>query len=227
MAHVASAEQRRQHANYAAGVLSAAASRRTSPTDRPIGVSCAWASDMMRVQAALWTRAGAQADPEGTFFTYADRVLRAAASATPSASGLLERAREAYTGAAMMLNVPLVLPRTEGLSDLTDVDLTGLPALVTGGRDPSEFVPATVMQAANRNLNPVVRTRMVLHAYLVDVAHRTGDTLMVSAAARLAALDDLTGNLSDPHAILTAAVRLLGPIEEVRLRPYLRQAGLG
>jgi len=226
MPHIATADQRRQHALYAASALSDAASRRASEPDKAVALACAFAADNYRVQAALWTRAGARSDSYGAFFAMADKVLRSAANATPLVSGLLERSRESYVQACSALNVPLVLPRGENLSGLSDVNMAGLRDLVTSGRPPEEFVASTLLEAARTNLYPAVRTRMTVHAYLVDVAHRSGDTAMVSAAARLAALDDLTGHLDDPTAVLTFSVKFLGPVEEVRLRPYMRKAGI-
>lgn len=223
---VATAEQMRAHASAVAATLGHASVGRAQVGDATTALACQWIADVNRVAVALWNRAGVTADTHAVFFDLAEKVLTAAGDvnvdAGAPAAALLTEVRAAFSQACAALNIPLVFPPATHLGTLyTPVDLRAMREQILHGATPAEYVAAKLAQA--RTSPGPVGFRAGVDAYLVDAAARTGDDLMLTAAARMIALSTLPP-ATDASA-LTAAVReLLGPVEWVRAQPYVAGA---
>lgn len=230
---LASSAELRAQATAAAGVFTESSVGRARDGDQNAALACQWVGDVNRVVAALWARAEATADPYSQFFALAEQVLTAAdhvaagIDAGRSAPVLIFELRAAFAKACAAADVRLVFPQAPHLTSLRGpVDLAAMRDKILGGSDPQEFVAGRIASAAAFD-GEVNALRFALDAYIVDVATRTGDSLLVTAAARLIALNESapreTATLTD---LTSAAKRILGPIEWVRLQPYLSQTAV-
>lgn len=222
------AEQRAQSA-AAANLFTEASETRAALGDPEGAIACQWTGDMHRVAAALWTRAGAEADPQGYFFALAQTVLEAAATSPHSGSRpseLIVTLRAELARACTGVGAPLVFGSAAHLDPLGGpVDLDGMRVTLIGAHTPESFVLAQLN--AVRAAGPSVALRAALAAYVVDVAAACGDTAMITAVAKLVAVDSLAPRGSaEAGQVKAAAKRVLGSTEWTRLQPYLRRAGI-
>lgn len=228
--HVATADQMRAQAAKVAAIMTEASVGRAQVGDATTALACQWVADVNRVMGALWNQAGVTADPHATFFDLAERVLTAAdtvdVAAGAPASALLSEVRTAFSQTCMALNIPLVFPPATHLATLyTPVDLRAMREQILRGTDEAGFVAGRLEQA--RAASGPTALRLALDAYLVDVAARTGDELLLTAAARMIALAVAAPpDTSDTAQVTQAARTILGPVEWVRAQPYLVRAGL-
>lgn len=198
--------------------------------DATTALACQWVGDVHRVSAALWNRAGVTADPYATYFDLAEKVLTAVdpADVAPGApaSAILAEVRSAFSQECAARNLPLVFPAATHLGTLyTPVDLRQLREQILRGDDPARFVQQRLEQA--RTASGATPMRLVIDGYLVDVAARAGDELLLTAAARIVALSyTAPPDTTDAVGVAAAARDLLGPVEWVRAQPYLASAGL-
>ena len=227
--HVTSPADLRAHDTAVANIFTEAATSRAQAGDPATALACQWVGDIHRVTAALWARVSAHADPHQEFFSLAEQVLMAA-DQVPTGNGstasvLLAELRSAFSQACTMLNVPLVFPAAGHLTPLTQlVDLNDLRGQVLGGMEPDGYV--TYRLTGAHHASPAGMVRMALEAYVVDVAERAGDVMLLTAAARLVAFELNAPRTGDDRAVLVAvAQRILGPIEWVRAGEYLQRAG--
>ena len=186
---------------------------------------CQWVADVHCVVGALWNMATVTADPYGRFFALAERVLTAADNVSTDtetpASVLLADVRASFTQAANGLNIPLLFAPATHLATLySPVDLRTVREQVLRGADTAAFVDAALDHAEQTSGAAAVRS--AVDAYLVDVAARTGDDLLLTAAARMITLGQMApAGTADPAEVTRAAEALLGPVEWVRAQPYL------
>lgn len=225
--HVATAAEHRAQAVAVANMLAEVSVTRAEHGDLPAAVACQWVGDVHRVVAALWGRAAGQSDPHQQFFAMAEQALTAAdqvpAREPASGAALIAELRAAFTSACSQLNLPLVFPQAGHISS-SPVDLTCVRDDVLGGAAPADAVERRL--AAARQAGGARGLRLALEAYMVDVAHRTGDDLMLTASARIHALAAAApADLADVPAVESAGKRILGPVEWVRARPYLARGG--
>lgn len=227
---VATADQMRAQAAKVAATMTEASVGRAQVGDATTALACQWVADVNRVVGALWNRAGVTPDPHAAFFDLAERVLTAAnpadVAAGAPASALLAEVRAAFSQACQALNVPLVFPPATHLATLyAPVDLRSVREQILRGTDTAGFVEGRITQA--RAATGPGALRLALDAYVVDVAVRTGDDLLLTAAARMIALAFCAPvDTSDMVATTAAAQALLGPVEWVRAQPYLARAGV-
>lgn len=228
--HVATADQMRAQAAKVAATMTGASVGRAQVGDATTALACQWVADVNRVAAALWNQAGVTPDPHGAFFDLAERVLTAASPADVAAgapaSVLLAEVRTAFRQACAAMNIPLLfLPATHLATLYTPVDLRAMREQILRGTDEAGFVEGRLSQA--RQTTGPGALRLALDAYLVDVAARAGDQLLLTAAARMIALAVAAPpDTADMAQVSAAAQMLLGPVEWVRARPYLARAGL-
>lgn len=223
--HVAEPAQLRAHAADVATMMTAASAAAAQVGQVGIAFVCQWTADVHRVVSALWSRAAVSHDPYTDFFTTADRVLTAAdpAGLDPDAGpwDALMALRAAMTSACLRLNIPLVFPQASHVVGLPGpVDLERVRDALLGGSDPRSWVADRLAEAAVAS--GAQQTRARVDAYLVDAARRTGDDLMVTAAARHAVMNQVApAGVADQGMVEAAARRVLGPVEWVRATPYL------
>lgn len=227
---VATADELRAQSAKVAAIMTEASVGRSQVGDETSALACQWVADVNRVVAALWNRAGVTADPHASFFDLAERVLTAAdtvdVAAGAPASVLLAEVRAAFAQACAALNIPLLFPPATHLATLyTPVDLRSMREQILRGDEESGFVEGRLAQA--RSAAGPGALRLALDAYLVDVAARAGDQLLLTAAARMIALATAAPpDSADMGQVSDAAQMLLGPVEWVRARPYLVRGGL-
>lgn len=227
---VATADEMRAHAAKVAATLTDASAGRAQVGDATTALACQWVADVHRVAAALWNRAGVTPDPHGAFFDLAEKVLSGASTvdigAGAPASVLLAEVRAVFSQSCAALNVPLVFPPATHLGTLyTPVDLRSMREQILRGTDPAGFVEGRLTQA--RTVRGAAAVQLAVDAYVVDVAVRTGDDLLLTAAARMIALAvTAPADSGDVPAVIAAAQALLGPVEWVRVQPYLVRAGI-
>ena len=217
--------QLRTEAADIANLLTASSARHARAGEATTAVACQWVADVYRVAGALWATAGASPDPHQEFFQLAERVLTAAdrVQIVESACALdvLTELRGAFADACAPVNVLVVFPAATHLASLsTPVQLGALRSQLLGGVEPADFVRGRLEAA--RSSAGVGALRFALDAYLVDVAEHAGDVMMLTAAARIVALNDgAPRDTADLDTLTMTARRVLGAIEWVRLQPYL------
>jgi hypothetical protein len=227
----ATATDLRAQSAAVANILTEASAARALNGDAVGALVCQLTGDVHRVAAALWNRAATLADPHQEFFRLAELVLTAAGrpeAAGCSASVLVGAVRAAFSEVCAGFGIPLVFPAATHLDALDGpVDLTGIPVTLLGELTPELFVLGQ-LSAARANASEPAAMRAALGAYTVDVAAATGDTAMITAAARMIAVEVGAPRGNADLGRLTATIkRVLGTTEWVRFRPYLRQAGIG
>jgi hypothetical protein len=201
---------------------------RAAAGDTDAALACQWVGDVHRVMCALWVQAGARADPHTGFFTLAEKALVAAEVVATEdhspARVLLAGLRGAFAMACGALNVPLVFPAAPHLDTLTGVvDLAGARDRLLDGLSAREFVENRL--AAARTVTGVDALHLAIDAYLVDVADRAGDELMLTAVARMAVLQDAAPRGgTDLGSLAVAAKNVLGKVEWIRAQQHLREA---
>ena len=227
--HVATPAELRAQEAAVANIFTEASVSRAQLGDPTAALACQWVGDVHRVTAALWTRASVHADPHQEFFSLAERVLTAADQVRvdngSTAPALLSELRAAFAKACNDMNVPHVFPVATHLTPFTanPVDLNVLRGHILGDQDVEGFVAGRL--AAAREAGPATGARLALEAYVVDVAERAGDVMLLTAMARLVALDLNAPPAGDDRAVLvSAAQRILGPVEWVRAGEYLAAA---
>jgi len=227
---VATPAELRAQSGLIANIFTDAAVARAEAGDVNTAVACQWVGDVHRVAAALWGRAGTHPDPYPQFFRLAEQVLVAADRVTSDdgapALMLITDLRSAFIRACSALSVQLVFPQATHLVGLDGpVDLARMRDQLLDGRTAAEFVTDRMTGAQQTAGVPALR--LSVDAYLVDVADRTGDHLMLTAAARMVALAAAApANPTDLTGLVAATRRVLGPVEWIRIQPYLRRAGL-
>lgn len=227
---VATADEMRAQAARLATAMTQASVGRAQVGDASTALACQWVADVNRVIGALWNRAGVTADPHAVFFDLAERVLTAADTVDVAvgapASAILAEFRAAFYRTCMALHIPLVFPPATHLATLyTPVDLRAMREQILRDTDEAGFVEGR-LSAARSTAGPAA-LRLALDAYLVDVAARAGDHLLLTATARMIALAAAAPpDSADMGQVAAAAQMLLGPVEWVRVRPYLARAGL-
>lgn len=224
------AEMRAQE-TAAAALFARSSVGRADAGDANSAVACQWVSDVHRVSAALWNRAGTAEDPYQEFFALAEQVLtsadRVGVEEGITAAVLVADLRAAFARACVAMNLPLVFPPAPHLAHFTGaMDLSALRGQILGAMQPEEFVSARISAGTGFD-GEVNALRFALDAYVVDVAARTGDHMMLTAVARIIALNDSAPRSTATLPELVSAARaVLGPVEWVRLLPYLAQVGV-
>lgn len=227
---VATADELRAQSAKVAATMTEASVGRAQVGDATTALACQWVADVNRVVGALWNRAGVAPDPHGAFFDLAEKVLTAADTVDVAAGApalvLLAEVRASFARACAAMNIPLLFPPATHLATLyTPVDLRAMREQILRGTDPAGFVEGRLAQA--RTVTGPAALRMALDAYAVDVAVRSGDDLLLTAAARMIALAVVAPTeTTDMRGVSATAADLLGPVEWVRAQPYLVRAGV-
>lgn len=228
--HVATPAELRAQDAAVANIFTEASVSRAQAGDPTTALVCQWVGDVHRVTAALWTRAATHADPYQEFFSLAERVLTAADQVRvdngATAPALLAELRAAFSRACNDLNVLHVFPAATHLAPFAGqlVELNVLRNQILGGLEADVYVARRL--AGAREAGPAAAVRLALEAYVVDVAERAGDVMLLTAAARLVAFELNAPRAGDDRAVLLAAAqRILGPVEWVRAGEYLAAAG--
>ena len=222
---LATPAQLRTGAAEIANLLTESSAGHARAGEATTAVACQWVADVYRVVSALWAAAGVSPDPHQEFFQLAERVLTAADRVVvvegACALDVLAGLRGAFTEACAPVNVLVVFPAATHLASLpAPVQLGALRGQLLGGATPADFVRGR-LEAAQATAG-VGALRFALDAYLVDVAEHAGDLMMLTAAARIVALNDgAPRDTADVHTLTETAKRVLGAVEWVRLQPYL------
>jgi len=217
--HIAPHSERRSHAVYVAAVLSKVAGikQASSPS---LAMACLWLADAYRAQAALWSKAGSKQDQYSEFFKDASTVLNASHAETEVYTAM----RDLVGAGIESLHVPIVFPSDVKIT--RPVDFTKFAGDLIGASTPEAFVAATMDKCEQGGLPDLQKLRTVLLCYFVEVSAKTGDEHLIMAAAMMGGVDLILRDKNDLQSAVPAVFKLLGPVETVRIPPYLRRVGI-
>jgi hypothetical protein len=227
--------------------------------DSFLAVMSAWAADLYAVQALLWERGlMVSTRPDAQFFTTGAAISRALAH-YPAEQGIPASARHPVEAARTRL-MTAFHPSAHELLAASFIALDHLDALPhpapaaareasnvgLAGRSTTDLVAELQLTAKDHSMialemRSAGRDEDALHhayladmasfqAYLVDAAHRAGDTWLVTvdlrwdaATAAISALPGLPADVLAAVAVIRERLAfVLGPIEAPRLSSYLQ-----
>lgn len=191
-------------------------------------LACQARSDAFRISAQLWHRAESESDPHGAYFRYLTSAYSSAVTSSDnpgtSAYDAFLLVRESYRAATRALNIPLALPPVGHLRAIGRLDVSTAGAALTDGLSAEEYFTQRILPADSRNA--AANAQVAILTYLVDLAERTGDTARMSALAAWSLLRQKGIEAHRLEEVLTVAEQYLGPVDWVRLGPYLERSGV-
>jgi len=190
-------------------------------------LACQSMADVHRVSAVLWTRASSAHDPVETFFDLASQVMRTVIGIAPrdavDPAQALASMRAALAGALEGFNLPISFTAPPWLTRSPLVQTEQWRRAVLGEAQWKDYVDSTLARAGEQN-DPE-RAAGAVMAYLVQIAGAAGDESMMTATARWLLISSEVDPESDVD-LLTAARKVLGAVEWVRMAPIRTLLGL-